>query len=173
MAKTFQKSGMSIDISVLGDKELSDALNKLEGLNRTGIFAQASKKSMRVVLRDIKSKAPVDTGAMQRAFGARSIKPMSGRRARGAVGARVLLPTRKMLRIPANAKGYYPAAQEFGWKTHGGGYVPAKRFVRDALYGNRSAVFNSLRTELWKGILARLKRRGMAIPDEVARGAEG
>ena len=159
-------AGFQIDLKALGAPELERALNNLQGAGRTGIFSQAAKKAMVPVLNDIKATAPKLTGKMSKAFGRRSIKAMRGRKARGAVGARILFPTRDALGIPRDSKGYYPAAQEFGWKQRGKPpKVGEKRFVRNALYGNRSAVFSSLKRELWVSIRKVLRKRGIIPPD--------
>jgi hypothetical protein len=167
--KAFKSAGITIDVSMLGDEELTRNLNKMEGMGRTGLFAGAAKESMKPVLKDVQAGVPVDTGNLRKAFRVRSIKRMRGRRARGMIGARLLMPTREMVKIPANAKNYYPARQEFGFNHTNGTFVPAKRFMRDSLYRNRSVVFAAMRRNLWASIRKALTRKGMAIPEEVAR----
>lgn len=164
---SYKSHGMTVDVAMLGDAELSRKLNTLQGMGRTSIVSQAGKKAMKPVLNDIKAKVPVDTGLLKKSFKARSIKAMRGRRARGNVGARILMPTREMVQIPAKAKGYYPSAQEFGFRVRGGGHVPGKRFMRDSLYGNRSQVFAIMRREMWAKIKKLMASKGMAIPEGV------
>ena len=157
-------SGISIDIRALGDEAVMKALNQLEGFGRTNIFAQAAKKSLVPVLNDIKARAPKDSGLLAKSFNRRSIKAMRGRKARGAVGARIIFPTRAMLGIPVGAKGFYPVSHEFGWKPRGvGAKIAPKRFVRGSLYDNKAIVFATLRSELWRSIRKILAKRGMTI----------
>jgi len=169
--KINRRATFSIDISVLGDTELSRVLNSLEGMNRSGMFGDASVKAMEIVHRRILATVPIDTGTLINAFANKNnIRKIQPGKAKGLAGARVLFPPRRFLKIKQGAKGFYPAAQEFGWRTRSGDYIPGKRFVRDALYGSRSAVFAKLKTELWKIILRRMKRRKMIIPDSVLQG---
>lgn len=163
-------STIQVDISVLGDRDLQVQFDRLEGMGRrTSIISQSAKKAMMPVLRTMIERAPVDTYNLVAALMThkQSIRAMRGRRARGYVGARIIMPPRALLDIPANAKGYYPAAQEFGFRTRGGGRYQGKSFVRSSLYDNRSIVFSIMRTEMWKRIKRFMKRKGMTIPEGV------
>lgn len=161
-------STIQVDVSVLGDRDLQVQFDRLEGMGRrTTIISQSAKKAMNPVLASIRARVPVDTGLLKKSFKAASVKAMRGRKARGNVGARILMPTQDMVQIPARAKGYYPAAQEFGFRVRGGGHVDGKRFMRDSLYGNRTQVHAIMRREMWARIKKLMAKKGMAIPEGV------
>lgn len=160
-------STIQVDVSVLGDRDLQVQFDRLEGMGkRTTIISQSAKQAMKPVLRSIQARTKLfmDTGALHQSFSTRSIKAMRGRKARGNVGARILMPTRAMVNIPSTAKGYYPAAQEFGFRPRGGRKTSAKSFMRDSLYNNRDQVLSTMRREMWKRVKKLMAKKGMSIP---------
>ena len=156
---------VSIDIRILGDKELITQLNRLAGQGRSALFGAAAKKAMKIVLRDVRNRTPVLTGSLKKSWKFSQIKTMSARKSGGFVGARILFPRRRDLNIKANAKGYYPASLEFGFQHSNGDYVPPVRMVRDSLYANRSAVYNELKSDLRQRIAKSMKKKGMSVPE--------
>jgi hypothetical protein len=159
------KYDMTLDISVLGDKELDAQLRRLAGQGRSRIFGASAKKAMRPVLLDVRKRTPVLTGALKKGWKFGQVKTMSARRSGGYVGARIVFPRRKDIGIAADAKGYYPASLEFGFEHRSGKKIPAVMMVRKALYGNRTIVFNTLKTELRTRIALAMRKKGMSVPE--------
>ncbi|MFQ5626654.1 MAG: HK97-gp10 family putative phage morphogenesis protein, partial [Methyloligellaceae bacterium] len=136
-----------IDISILGDKELQRMLNDKLPKDAKKAMRKGLRAGARPVLKQAKDTAPKRTGALRRGIKLRALK-----RSRKSIGVTVSLPTRESLGIPAGAKYYYPAALEFGTK-----HIPAKRFLRAALYDNEKRFFGIVRSTLRNELI---KNRG-------------
>lgn len=111
-----------IDISILGDKKLQRKLRRLELAIQKKIVRQSINRAMLPVRNKAKQYVPVDSGRLRD-----SIKRVSRTR-RGKASARVVTGTRAELGIPSDAKGYYPAAIEYGTRKQS-----AQSFLRRAM----------------------------------------
>jgi len=49
-------------------------------------------------------------------------------------------------------RSYYPAAQEYGYITRDGGYMPGAYFMRDALQQNQSKIEKTIIDSMLKSI---------------------
>ena len=133
------------DIRILGDKKLLAKLKKLEHRMQGKVLREAMRSSMEPVKKLAITRAPVLTGALRK-----SIKIAAYSR-KGVIGASVRTGTRKQLKIPDNAKYYYPAAIEYGTrKTEG------SSFLRSSLFDRKGQVLNNVASEI-KKILARVR----------------
>jgi HK97 gp10 family phage protein len=133
---------VSIDISMLGDRELEKTLARLPDVAQKRVVRKAFTKGGRVVLAAVKRHTPVKTGALKK-----GIKSRAGKARRGAVVRSVMLPYREELGIPADAKHYYPAAVEYG---HGN--VPPHSFLRKGYDEVEEQVFSLVKREIGDGI---------------------
>jgi len=122
------KTGLSVNIEVLGDKALQKALNALPITMERKIVTQALRKAAKPVLATAKARCPVKTGALRKSLKLRAIK-----RRKGNFGVRIMTGTRKELGIPAEYPYYYPAHVELG---HAG--TPAIPFLRSSLEDHRT-----------------------------------
>ena len=118
-----------VDISMTGDKKLQAKLKKLEFNLQKKIVRNAVNRAILPVRDKAKSLVPVDSGLLRQ-----SIKRKSGVR-KGVARARIVTGTKAQLGIPIDAKGYYPAAIEYGTSK-----TPARSFLRKALTSLRSHV---------------------------------
>ncbi|MFQ5625591.1 MAG: HK97-gp10 family putative phage morphogenesis protein [Methyloligellaceae bacterium] len=139
-----------MDISVFGDRRLQFMLNDRLPKEAKKIMRKALRAGARPVLKQARQTAPRGSGALRRGIKLRSIK-----RTRKSIGVIVRLPKREELGIPADAKYYYPAAHEFGTK-----HIPAKRFLRAALYENEKRFFSIVRDVLKKELTTDRDVRG-------------
>lgn len=167
-----KKSYLKVDISLAGDDELMRTLDELASEANVSLMVRKSAEiAMWPVLESAKQAAPRDTGKLSHYL---KILPMGGAKARGFVGARVVLPSRQELGIAPDAPGYYPSAQEFGWEAAEGVKTQPKRYIRNALYRNRELVFRVLRVNLWREIGRWAKRRKRTrLVDRASKGAAG
>jgi len=132
-----------IDIRVVGGKRLNKKFNKLDTKVKGKIMREATKTAMQPVLELAKNRAPVKTGLMRRSLKIASF------RGRNAVGAVVRTGTRRQLKILANAKGYYPAAVEYGTRK-----LRARPFMRSSLAARKPQALSILGREI-KAMLRR------------------
>ncbi len=118
-----------VDISVLGDKELQRALNKLEKNTNRRIVRAALKKQAQSVAVGAAMKTPVDTGRLRESIAVAAATGLG----RGQFGVTVRTGTRKELKIDTKDDYYYPAAVEFGQNVHGSARNPsaARRRARN------------------------------------------
>jgi hypothetical protein len=155
------------DISILGDKELEEVLKFLPANLERNVLNKSLKEAARFVLEDARRLAPGDTGTLKRRLHIRAMK-----RRRGRIGYLIASGTREQLGIKADAKGFYPASQHYGWFPRGakaelGGVhlkdrqlkqhfrrefgtlrVPARPYLRSALLADDRRVLNHVRDAL-------------------------
>lgn len=140
---------MRVDISILGQKELERALS--------GVVEKAQKTIVRGALRKEATKVRtrvagyitrlglIKTGRMLRGYQNAKIKSAS--KNKNFIRLGIADPTRAELGIPANAKGYYPYALEYG--KHGIGATP---FLRPAIDNHKDKSFSDIGNDIGKGI---------------------
>ncbi len=117
------------DISLVGDKKTARKLKKMDAKIARKVMREALKDAMEPVKDLAKSRAPVDQGLLRKSI--RTAASVNAKRA----AAFVRTGTRKQLRIPLDAKYYYPAAIEYGTRKRG-----ARSFLRSALGALRGQV---------------------------------
>ncbi|MBT8046401.1 MAG: HK97 gp10 family phage protein [Pontiella sp.] len=138
-----------IDIRFLGDKDLQRKLKRLEIKTQRAIVRPSMKKSMVQVKDKAQELAPVKTGKLRD-----SIKQGRQRTRRGITRASVVTGTRQELGIAPDARGFYPAAHEYGSKNQ-----PARSYLRRALSELKGQVLGQLADLIGKGIEREAKKR--------------
>lgn len=134
-----------IDLSILGDRGLERKINKLENKVAKKLIRDAAKEAMEPVAVMARVRAPVLDGRLKA-----SIKVITYSARRGRItGAQVKTGSRFNLRIPANAKYYYPAAHEYGAPKRG---IKMRSFLRSSLTDLRSSVIFRLGKLIAKGL---------------------
>ncbi len=152
-----------IDISLVGNKVLIEALGGLHDRIQRKVVRQAMRKSakrLNVAIVQNLSGIPVapDSGRWLMAQSAQ--KPVPGRRSRTGITIGIPMPLREELGIPARDKWYYPTAIEYGTtKTRGGrGPLPAFAPMRRAVNENTDREHQAIGTEIGKGIEREARR---------------
>lgn len=147
MAKT-------IDIRVLGDRELQRKLNRVVDKVQKKIVRHALREGGRPVLANAQAKVPTGEGRLKA-----SLKLRARRARRGEFGVEVRTGTRQELGIPASATGYYPASIEYGW-THArsGLPIPARSYMRAAADEQRVRALGIIGREIGRGIEMEARR---------------
>ena len=132
-----------IDIDMLGDKELARDFAALPFKVQKKLFRKSLRPGAKIVQARAKELVPVKTGRLKR-----SLKIRATRRARRVLGVQVLTGTREQLGISPDAKGYYPAALEYGYKTASGKVVPKRSYLRRAADEKKELVIRKISTGL-------------------------
>lgn len=149
------------DIKLFGDKELARALGRLADVLQKKIV----KKAFRSSLERVKNKVLLNmsggaveerTGAMVNAF--ERINPRVRVEKDGSLVVSMKLPTRAQIGIEADAKGYYPAALEYGVKR-GPHQFAAKRMIRDAVNRVQEQELRRIGTAIGNGIAREAAKR--------------
>lgn len=125
------------DISIIGEKKLQKKLSKMEKKIQSKVMKASMKEAMKPVQELAKQRAPHATGLLKRSI---RIGIKSNRK---GLTAMVRTGTRKQLKIPANAKYYYPAALEYGTR-----HIPARSFLRSSLFSKKEVVIKKFGFEL-------------------------
>lgn len=139
------------NIRVTGEQDILRRLVTLPVKLQRKVIRQASRKAAKPVRARARALAPVRTGRLRRSIKLRSIR----RNRRGRIGVNVLTGTREELGITAG--GYYPAAQEYGWRS-GGRRVSGVRYFRRALTDLAGQTERIMRTEILAGIEREARR---------------
>ena len=149
-----------------GDKELDRALRRLEFDMQREIIVEALARAARPVAKRANELAPIDEDEETQPARMKdkhikggihvwrpSAKALAKRRPGSPVLVRVRAPSRAALGIKKGSKGFYPSHVELG-HVHGasGRHVPARPFMRPALYERAEQVKALARRFIWKGI---------------------
>ena len=141
---------VAVDISELGDEQLSKNLAQIERAVQKKIVRKALRKAAKeIILPHAKALAPVDTGRLRK-----SLKIRAAKRSRNRIGVKLEAGTREKLGIPADAKGYYPLALELGYVNRGGQFEKPWPYMRPALYDNRAELTGRVAELIGEGIEA-------------------
>ncbi len=127
---------IKIDISMLGDKELSKAFKKLPEKMQKKALLDATKDVAGIVAMSAKLKIPSQPEGpkQKRRPGSMHLKDtlkvvkIKGKQGRYQIGWNVVTGTREELGIDPKAKYYYPAAVELGSKNR-----PPHSFLRSTI----------------------------------------
>lgn len=144
-------------VVVTGHEDIDRKLVTFEKRLQRKVLAQAGRKSADEVLADFRRRVPVDSGAMRAAAKRKAIK-----RTRTAIGSQVIIDRDKLVaeytarvgrppgkRLNDKEPFFYPAIVELG----GAGF-PARKPMREALYGNAEAIKRHYMDHLRKAINA-------------------
>lgn len=119
-------------IVVTGFKEIDAKLQKLEYRVQRKLTRQSLRKAAKeIILPEARARAPHDTGKLES-----EIRVRAAKRSRSGFGYVVGFDPKRINREEA----IYFNAQEFGFKTKGGGRVEGQRYLRAAGYGNEQRV---------------------------------
>ena len=130
-----------VSFGVKGGKALDKKLKRMDKRMAGKAIKQGMKKSMEPVQTLAKQRAPYKTGNLRRSI---RIAVYSGKY---YAGAAVRTGTRKQLKIPADAKFYYPAAFEYGTRN-----MRARSYLRSSLYDRRKVVLNRVVEDVTKAL---------------------
>lgn len=121
---------------IQGMRELERLVRRLGQIPQRSV-TKAARAGAKIALKDARAKAPVDTGDLKKGI------IMKGER-RVKLGKKVfdvtIDPAKNNVFVKTSADGtkryYYPASQEYGFMTAGGGYIPGYRYMRKAIDDN-------------------------------------
>ena len=147
---------MSVDIQILGDRELQRKLARLEDKAQKKIVQSALRKSAKRakdrIIGNIQKLGLILTGQMLNAFKKMKIKS-SSRKPRKLIRIGPEWPDRSELGISPDDKYFYPTAVEYG---HGN--VKAYPFVRPAIDEHTQAEHAKIAKDIGAGIIRESKK---------------
>ena len=150
--------GAFVDISILGDKELSKKLAALENKHQSAAVRSALGKSATRLKKAVTAAAPVRSdyegkghppGMLKAALKATKTRSASRR---GLIKRHWPLPERHLLGIDPKDQNYWPAAVEYGHKRKGGGRVPPKAYIRGTVNRYQDAEIKRIGQDIGKWI---------------------
>ena len=137
-----------IDVSMIGDKALEQALRALPEKLETKVVRQALRKAAKPTLEQAKQNLQAIRVTGERTDRIRTgMKIRALKRKKGRLGVMVMTPTRQELGIDETAASSIPAHIELGTRNS-----PARPFLRSALKATRQEVFAILRRDIQAGI---------------------
>jgi hypothetical protein len=161
------------NIALLGDAALQQQLRTLtDRLERTLLQAALSAGIRQVVLPAVRAEAPVGkptyrimrrgrrkgqgfaTFVRSKRPGGRlraTLRPRQLPRTRRRVGFGLYTGTRGQLGVP-NARGYYPAHIEYGWRMRNGRHVQGRRYMKGPLIRTHAQTVTVVAQALRAGI---------------------
>lgn len=142
------------DLSLLGDKVLQETLRTLPEKMERRVVQRALNRTAKFLRTLVQGRAPARSGRLRASLRARNM-----RRRKHRVGTVLLTGTRTQLGIPAGARGFYPFAQEAGWRPgQRAARVPGQRYFREPL--RSPGLLAVLRREIDDGIERELLKAG-------------
>lgn len=141
-----------VDISLVGDKELLKKFARLEGTEGRKLVVKAMRNSAKRMKPIIAAATPVKTGKLKAGMAKAKVRSAGSR---SLIRLGLVMPTREELDIPADAKGYYPFALEYG--TEDGRMAP-RRFIRGTVDAHADAELAAIGRELGAAIEAEARK---------------
>jgi hypothetical protein len=146
-------------MELLGDKALDRALAALDVKDQRKISRKGLRAGGRILLSETKRWASYISDKLVTGLKLRALKRRAKRgRAFKLLGVVVMTPTKRHLDIKQDAKGYWPAHVEMGFKHVGGKHIPARSYLRRAADNNQERVFRAVVTSTWDEIRKIWKR---------------
>lgn len=152
-----------VDMKMLGDKALDRAFATLPVKMQKTVARKAirnsAKRTRRYIVRELLAlRARTNRSGRNRLLTLaeffENAKVVSrSKRARQLIRIGVIWPSRSDIGIPADAKGYFPTAIEYGTIK-----APAMPYLRPAVDNNRKTELALIRREVARGIEAQFKK---------------
>jgi HK97 gp10 family phage protein len=128
-----------MSVTITGVRELQRMLQRGEKAPAK-VLTKATKDGANIVKMQAKADSPKKTGALRRGIKLKAEKRRTGRKV-----YQIKFIGDKFVKISASEKrAFYPASQEYGWRTQTGRKVPAKNFIKKAIQNNREKIKNTV-----------------------------
>ena len=145
-----------IEIGLLGDKNLENMLRQLPNRGQKTAVNKALRASAKRLRPKLAAATPVDQGRLKKAMEKAKIRAI---KRRNQTGVGIALPMRAELGIPADAKGYYPTAIEYGfYSVRAGRMIPAQRFIRNTVDTERPTEIPAIGRDLGRAITEQARK---------------
>lgn len=153
-----------IDITMVGDKQLSRAFRTLKLVAAKKIVRPALRQTAKNMVPLLSTAAPVKTGRLKQEMARAKIRSASSA-PRKIIRIGVIMPTRAELGIPLDTGGrrfgYYPIILEYGVASRG---IPPMRWIRDTTDWATPLEHKRLRLVIINGINAEFRKRTRGMP---------
>lgn len=102
---------------------------------------KAARKGTNVVMKEVKSTAPVDTGDLKRGLKLKAEKSRTkGKKVYQITFSADMNDVFQKKNADGKVTGYYPVSMEYGYFARNGRYIPGYRFMRKAAENKESEV---------------------------------
>jgi len=132
-----------MNTEIIGMDELLKYVGNLEKLPQK-VVNKSAKKGANISLKDARGKAPYLSGALSGGIISKAEKTKT----KGKKVYQAAIDPGKNDIFQKITKGgkqyYYPASQEYGFRTRGGGYVPGFHYMRDSVTSNASNIESTI-----------------------------
>lgn len=140
--------------AISGVKEIDRAFKELPRTVAKRVVSQAIRKGLKPLLKEARSTAPTDTGAMKKSI---KIK-VGGKRSRGRRKLRILLRVLPQTIVQKEGTGkpvstkFYAKFVEEGWTATNGVWIPGVHWMQSAFKSKAREVRDTAMKEIRKGI---------------------
>ena len=142
------------DMKALGLETLQRGFRNLPKKFQRKVLASAIREGGKIALAASKEAVPTKSQKLKR-----GLKLRAAPRRGGTIGVLIKTPERDKLDIPPSAKGYYPAAIEYGFRhVKSGKNVPSMSYLRDPLEKNSARIIIKMKSEIAPGIKREAKK---------------
>ena len=139
---------VNVGLALQGDAELLRAFNALDDKIQKKVTRKGFRAGGRILLNASKAAAAPISSRLAKSLKLRALK-RRGKRGKGKlIGVVVITPKKEVLGIASDAKGYWPAHVEMGFKHRGGQHIPARSFLRRPAIRNEARVFAATGQEI-------------------------
>jgi len=125
----------AINITLIGDKSLRYMFARLPDVMQNKVARKAIRKAAHRIRKPVSVAAPKKTGKLAALIAKAPVR--SRARTRRFIRMGFVMPSRALLGIAPDAKGYYPTAQEYGFAIVRNdkivGLVKPKRYIRSTV----------------------------------------
>lgn len=134
-----QRGGLVARPLILGMAELKKQFKKLEKIPQ-GAITKSTRKGARIGLKEIKSRAPVDSGDLKK--GLKIYAEKTRKKGKKVFDIRF---DRNMNDVfvkysKEGKRSYYPTSQEYGFFARDNSYIPGYRFMRSGLESKKKEI---------------------------------
>lgn len=123
---------MSVKTDFSELKKLEKTIKKMGGIPQKCV-TKAARKGGNVVMKEVKSTAPVDTGALKSGLKLKAEKSRTkGKKVYEITFSSDMNDVFQKKNADGKITGYYPVSMEYGYFTRNGRYIPGYRFMRNS-----------------------------------------
>ena len=150
-----------VKFKIEGMEQLIKDLKKLGSVPQKHVTSSA-RKAMNISLKDARSKAPPDTGLLQKGMKLKGERSMfKCKKVYQVVFDERMNDVFQKKNAQGQITGYYPVSQEYGFFARNGSYIPGYRFVSDSLTDNVGQIEKTIVTDMKTKIDAEIAKVGL------------
>jgi len=147
-----------MSMQIEGMRELEASIRRLGNLPQRDV-TNAARAGAKIALQDTRKNAPMKTGALRKGIILKGEKSrFRGKKVYQVTFDPAMNEVFQKRYGTGNKYAYYPASQEYGFKTKGNGYKEGKHFMRDSIVNNYEKISRKI-VEILSARIDRALRR--------------